>query len=225
MLSKRRSLIVPLLLGLLVAAIDQISKHWALGALQGGKVIPIIGDFLSFKLTFNSGAAFSFGDGTTWIFTIIAFVVVLAIPYFLRRTDSFLLNVILGIVWGGALGNFIDRIFRAPGFAEGHVVDFINYNGWFIGNIADIALVAGLIAVVIVEFFVGGTDSESASDPDDSVKEPDADETADLLDANKPADTADEPIASEASVGAKDAVVDHAQPHQDETQRSAGSHD
>ncbi len=200
MLSKRRLLFVPLLLGLLVAAIDQISKHWALGALQGGKVIPIIGDFLSFKLTFNSGAAFSFGDGTTWIFTIIAFLVVLAIPYFLTRSQSFLLNVILGIVWGGALGNLIDRIFRAPGFAEGHVVDFINYNGWFIGNIADIALVLGLIAVVVIEFFISGdhTDAEPI---------------------------ADEPDSTETSVVSEDAVVDDSQPHQDNSHKGAGSHD
>ncbi|MGL5911899.1 MAG: signal peptidase II, partial [Phycicoccus sp.] len=49
---------------------------------------------------------------------------------------------------GGAVGNLVDRVFRAPGPGRGHVVDFIDYSGWFVGNVADIAIVgaAGLVA-------------------------------------------------------------------------------
>ena len=48
----------------------------------------------------------------------------------------------LGLLLGGALGNLTDRLLRAPGFGRGHVVDFIDYGGLFIGNVADIAIVA-----------------------------------------------------------------------------------
>ena len=47
----------------------------------------------------------------------------------------------LGAVLGGALGNLLDRLFRAPGPGRGHVVDFLDYGGLFVGNLADIAIV------------------------------------------------------------------------------------
>ena len=48
------------------------------------------------------------------------------------------------------VGNLLDRLFRDPGFPEGAVVDFIDYGGWFVGNVADIAIVlaVGLIALL-----------------------------------------------------------------------------
>ena len=51
--------------------------------------------------------------------------------------------VALGLLLGGALGNLVDRLLRAPGPGRGHVVDFIDYFGLFIGNVADVAIVAG----------------------------------------------------------------------------------
>ncbi len=58
--------------------------------------------------------------------------------------------VALGLLLGGAVGNLVDRFFRAPGPGRGHVVDFIAYFDWFVGNVADIAIVvaAGLIMVL-----------------------------------------------------------------------------
>ncbi len=55
-----------------------------------------------------------------------------------------------GLLLGGALGNLVDRFLRAPGPGRGHVVDFIDYFGLFVGNVADIAIVvaAGLIMVL-----------------------------------------------------------------------------
>jgi signal peptidase II len=46
-----------------------------------------------------------------------------------------------------------DRLFREPGFAVGHIVDFIDYSGFFVGNVADIFLVGGAIYLVIASLF------------------------------------------------------------------------
>ena len=50
---------------------------------------------------------------------------------------------------GGAISHLGDRLFREPGFARGEIVDFIDYFGFFVGNVADIALVGGAIAIVL----------------------------------------------------------------------------
>lgn len=158
-----KRLALPLGLGLAVIAADQASKHWALAALEPGESIPVIGDFISFQLAFNSGAAFSLGTDTTWLFTVVAAAVSVALPFIIARTNR-ITAIVLGIVWGGAVGNLIDRLLREPGFPEGHVVDFISYNGWFIGNVADIALVLGLLGLLAIEAFTGHDDGANAEE-------------------------------------------------------------
>lgn len=143
---------LPFLLGLATLAIDQVTKQWALSSLSDGHSVALLGEFLSLRLTFNSGAAFSLGNSATWVITLIAALVSVALPFVIVRAER-VPAILYGIIWGGAVGNLCDRILRAPGFPEGHVVDMIDYNGWFIGNVADIALVAGVIALVVYEFF------------------------------------------------------------------------
>ena len=98
----------------------------------------------------NSGAAFSLGTGFTVILTVIALAVVAVILRTARRMRSTGWAVALGLVLGGALGNLVDRIFRAPGFGRGHVVDWISLFGpdgahWPIFNLADSAIVCGAV--------------------------------------------------------------------------------
>src|SRR5690606_13771700 len=137
-----------------VVLVDQLTKVWALAVLEPGVRHQILGDLLSFQLVFNSGAAFSLGNDNTWVMTVIAVAVTVGIIYFARRAHSRMAVTLFGIGLGGAVGNLIDRIFRQPSFGEGHVVDMINYNGWFVGNVADIAIV-GVAAVVLVMSFRG----------------------------------------------------------------------
>ncbi|AWG04816.1 signal peptidase II [Trueperella pyogenes] len=143
--------ILPFLLGLITIVLDQTTKQWALGALEGRRV-SLIGDFLSLRLTFNSGAAFSLGASMTWVITLVAVVVSVGLPFLIVRSQR-VPAIVLGFIWGGAVGNLLDRLFREPGFPQGHVVDMIDYNGWFIGNVADIALVGGVVALLVYEFF------------------------------------------------------------------------
>lgn len=138
-------------LGLIITLVDQATKYWAEQALSDGQRLSVIGDFLSFTLVYNPGAAFSFGTGNTWLFTIFSIVVIAVITYVLKECKSKPWAITLGVIVGGAMGNFIDRIFRDPSFGQGHVVDFINYNGWFVGNVADVALVLGVAALIVIE--------------------------------------------------------------------------
>lgn len=158
-------------ISLVIILVDQVTKFWAEQALSDGQRIPVIGDFLSFVLVYNPGAAFSFGTGNTWLFTIFSIVVIIAITWVLKECRSKAWGITLAVILGGAVGNFIDRIFRDPSFGQGHVVDFINYNGWFVGNIADIALVLGVLALIVIELRgipFGGT-KERAEDVTEEV--------------------------------------------------------
>ena len=140
-------------LAVLVLAADQLAKTVAIDTLPPERVVPVLGDALQFYLVRNPGAAFSLGEGVTWIFTI-ALAVVAGVIVFLavRRVRSRLWAVVLGLLLGGVLGNLTDRLVREPGFPVGHVVDFIS-TPWMmpaIYNVADIFIVSMMISVAIL---------------------------------------------------------------------------
>ena len=138
-------------LALLVILADQGSKLWAESTLTVGQSKPIIGDLLRFQLIYNQGAAFSIGTGYTWIFTIIAGVVVIGLAIFAWRVTSRAWAILIGLLLGGAATHFGDRMFRAPSLGQGHVVDFIGYGNLFIGNVADIVIVGcGIFGVILM---------------------------------------------------------------------------
>jgi signal peptidase II len=149
----------------LVVAIDVFSKEWALSALEPGVRHPVLGDALSLQLVFNSGAAFSLGEDYTWVLTVVAAAVTVGIVYFARRATSPLAIGLFGFALGGALGNLADRLFREPGFGRGHVIDMINYNNVFVGNVADIAIVGAAAVFMMVSLFGKRLLEPAASDP------------------------------------------------------------
>lgn len=140
------------LAALVVCLVDQGSKAWAVRALDDGQVTPLIGDLLSLRLIRNSGAAFSIGDSMTWLMTLIAVVVTVAILVVAPRIGSSRWSLSLGLLLGGSLGNLYDRFFREPGPLHGHVIDFIDYGGLFVGNVADIAIVVGALLLLWLVF-------------------------------------------------------------------------
>jgi signal peptidase II len=143
-----------IVIAVVVVLVDQLTKWWAISALSGGGNTPILGNLLSFQLVYNAGAAFSTGVGFTWIFTIVAGVVAVFVGWLSWRVGSKAWAVGLGLVLGGATTHFGDRLLRPPSFGNGHVVDFINYAGFFIGNVADIAIVVG-VAILLVTILRG----------------------------------------------------------------------
>ena len=147
----RRGLVAVLVVAVVVAVLDQATKAWALGALEPGVRRPVIGGLLGLQLTSNPGAALSIATGMTWVLTVIAVVVVVVVVRAARRIASTGWAITFGLLLGGAVGNLVDRLVRAPGPLRGEVVDFIAYGRLFIGNVADIAIVvaAGMVAVLV----------------------------------------------------------------------------
>lgn len=146
--------------------LDQGTKAWVLVTLVEGERVPVLGDLLSLRLLFNPGAALSIAEGMTWILTIIATAVVVYVVRASRRIGSVAWAIALGLLLGGALGNLGDRIFRAPGFARGHVVDFIAYGDLFVGNVADIAIVVAAGLIMLLAFRGVQIDGTRDHDPE-----------------------------------------------------------
>ena len=147
---RRRLFALLVVVAVLAYASDQLTKLVALATLADGRPRPFLGDLIQLRLIGNPGAALSLGAGNTWVMTLIAAVVLVAIVYVAKDLGSRAWALSLGLLLGSALGNLTDRFVRPPGGGEGHVVDFLDYNGWFIGNVADIWIVgaAGLIVVL-----------------------------------------------------------------------------
>ncbi len=122
---------------------DQASKMWARAVLDASEPIPLIGQWLSLRLVHNSGAAFSFAAGKTWILTIFTVVIIGVLAVLARRVHRASTLLAIALLAGGAVGNLIDRLTAEPGFGVGHVTDFIAYGNWFVGNVADIWIVLG----------------------------------------------------------------------------------
>lgn len=145
-----------LLLGIaaVVLALDLITKIIAVAVLTPGESPSILGGLVYFSLIRNPGAAFSMATGMTWVLALIAIAVVVFIIRIAGRLRSLPWAIGLGLVLGGAVGNLVDRVFRAPGFLQGHVVDFVSVFGpnaeYFpVFNVADSAITIGGITVVI----------------------------------------------------------------------------
>lgn len=144
--------------------IDQGTKLLALRYLEPETNVPLLGNFFYLRLIGNPGAALSFLANHTWIFTLISLVAVVAVAYYSSRVTSKLWAICLGAVGGGAAGNLVDRLTQPPGFAQGHVVDFIGYGDFFVGNVADIFIVVAVIAMVLLTLKSVPIHEASASD-------------------------------------------------------------
>lgn len=134
----------------MVVALDQLTKTWAVRALDDGPI-----DLfwtLSLDLTFNTGAAFSRGRGLGPIIGVAAAVVALILLWTGRTVESRAGAVAVGMVLGGAAGNLADRAFRAggDGFLGGAVVDFVDLEWWPVFNLADACIVIGALLLMLV---------------------------------------------------------------------------
>jgi signal peptidase II len=156
---KPRRLPVLIAVAALALAVDVVSKILVVQHLSDRGPIHVPGGFLNLILVRNSGAAFSIGEGQTWVFTIIAAAVVVVILRVARNLRSLPWACALGLLLGGALGNLSDRIFREPGFFRGHVVDFLQFPtfpvvhyDFPVFNLADSAIVTGGCLMVLLSF-------------------------------------------------------------------------
>jgi signal peptidase II len=147
-------------LGLGVAALtlvlDQAHKAWMLYVYDiGSKGTVRIAPFFDLVLVWNQGVSYGMlqqrSELGRWALILFAFASVIALVIWLARITSKLTAVCIGLIIGGAIGNAIDRILY------GAVADFFSFHAfgfeWYIFNIADTAIVAGVIGLLYESVF------------------------------------------------------------------------
>lgn len=135
-----------------VVAIDQVAKSLAIAHLPIADSRPVVDGLFQLTLTFNSGAAFSFGTTATPVFASLALVVVFVIIAVSTLVRSTLWTWALALLLGGAAGNLTDRLLRPPGPFRGHVVDFLQLPHWPIFNVADMCVVSAALLIMLATF-------------------------------------------------------------------------
>ena len=116
--------------------------------LSGGRTIDIVGS-LRFNLAYNKGMAFSQATGAGPVIGALAFVIIIVIVLWMRRSATGVAAVAAGLIVGGALGNLIDRVFRNDAWLRGAVVDFIDLQWFPVFNVADSCITVGAVLMVL----------------------------------------------------------------------------
>jgi signal peptidase II len=140
---------------------DQITKQLVLNSLRLGQSWPIDG-FMRFTFVRNDGTAFGLFQDNGTLLTFVSIGAVALIVYFYREAAmaSWFTRVALGLQLGGALGNVIDRL------RHGYVVDFIDVGPWPIFNIADSAIMTGIVALIAYFMLFGERGQKFSGNPD-----------------------------------------------------------
>lgn len=141
-----------LLLSAVLAAVDQLSKDIVEKNVGYGEKITVIKDFFFITNHRNEGAAWGVLQGANYIFIPLSIILMTVMIYYIIKRKEKFLKVTLAIILGGALGNFIDRIF------QGGVTDFLDF---YIGsfnfptfNFADMCITCGTILLAIFLLFI-----------------------------------------------------------------------
>ncbi|WP_106497690.1 signal peptidase II [Lentibacillus sp. Marseille-P4043] len=140
------------LIALIIIGIDQLTKWIVVKNMDLYEQITIIKDFFYFTSHRNKGAAWGILQDQMIFFYVITAVVIIGVVFYMQKygRESKLLAFSLSLILGGAIGNFIDRVFRQEVV---DFLDFIIFNYDFpIFNVADSALCVGVILVLIATF-------------------------------------------------------------------------
>ncbi len=147
----RRRIVVLLAVAATVLVTDIITKAVVVATLSDRAPVRLLGGLLKLRVTRNPGAAFSIGGpSVTAVFALIAVGVIVFILRTSRRIQSLAWAITLGLLLGGATGNLIDRLLRAPGPFRGYVVDWIQVPHWPVFNVADSCIVCGGVLAVFL---------------------------------------------------------------------------
>ena len=145
-----------LLLATLVFAFDQLSKFWILRIINLDERDPIgLTPFLSLTMAWNKGVSYGLlATHTQEALVILSIAISILLLIWLARAHKPLAGAAFGIIIGGALGNALDRVLH------GAVADFVHFHwgswSWYIFNVADVAIVAG-VALLLYDGFFGAT--------------------------------------------------------------------
>lgn len=138
---------LPVLAVIVLTAADQLIKLFALSRLRPVGSVEVIKNFFYLTYVENTGAAFGFMSGARWIFIVVTIAVLIAggIYYYkMPKTNyTIIMRISLVLICAGAIGNFIDRLFR------GFVVDMLHFVFWghdfAVFNFADVLVVCGTV--------------------------------------------------------------------------------
>ena len=138
------------LIGILFLLIDIISKQLVLYFMVENQTIQIIPHFFSLTYVKNTGVAFSMLEGNILFILLMSMIVVGVLVYFAKsKGNGRLEKICYSMILGGALGNFLDRIFY------GYVIDFFDFTLFgfkmAIFNVADILIVCGVFLLIVLE--------------------------------------------------------------------------
>ena len=143
-----RRLALYALVAVAVVALDQATKALARAMLEVGVAVTLVPGVMDLKLTYNTGAAFSLGEGAGPLFVAIAAAIVVAGAVFAWREPEAppVLVGLLGCVAGGGIGNAIDRV------ALGAVTDFFapTFVDFAVFNVADAFITCGVVVAFVV---------------------------------------------------------------------------
>jgi signal peptidase II len=109
---------------------------------------------LQWNLAYNTGMAFSRGEGLGPLIALLALLVVIVLVVSTARVESRVARFAAGLLIGGAIGNLTDRVFRGRGWLHGGVIDFIDVQWWPIFNVADIAVSVGAVLFALSSLFL-----------------------------------------------------------------------
>ena len=130
---------------LIIILIDQLSKFFVRNNFQLNQPIPIINNIFHLTYIQNTGAGFGILKAQTLILIFVSIAVIGIIFYNFDKIKNkeILLQVLVGFVLGGTIGNLIDRL------AYGYVIDFLDFRIWPIFNFADSFVTIGIIGLII----------------------------------------------------------------------------
>ncbi|BDU50338.1 signal peptidase II [Haliovirga abyssi] len=145
-------MIVNVIFIILAVLLDQITKFFVLTKMKPGESIPIIKNFFHITFVQNKGVAFGMLYGHVGVLVFVGLIAIVGIIlYFHKKGEEYSILSRIGFIFimSGAIGNFIDRVFR------GFVIDFIDFRGiWvYIFNLADVWINIGVFFILIEYFF------------------------------------------------------------------------
>ncbi|MFN8024507.1 MAG: signal peptidase II [Acidimicrobiales bacterium] len=163
---RRRVSIAPLSLAIaaVIVVLDQITKHWAVNELSDGREIHVLWT-LQWNLSYNTGMAFSRGQGLGPVIALLAVLVVIVLVVGASHVQHRLARYAAGLLIGGAIGNLVDRLFRGDGWLHGAVVDFIDFQWFPIFNVADMGVTVGAVVFALASLLDGRPASPTHTHP------------------------------------------------------------
>lgn len=140
-----------------VFILDQLTKLWATANLHVDQSLPVLPPYFYLTLTHNTGIAFGMLEGRGWLTIPLTLAVASGLIWYnWRHKPTRGVQALTGLLLGGALGNFIDRV------RLGYVVDMFDFVVWPVFNVADMAITCSLLGLMALQFW-GAREAEPVS--------------------------------------------------------------